>query len=100
MGAGETGHVTGKFDDCNLHAQADAQIGGACGPGVLGGCDHALNAPVAKAAGYQDAVTVGEDVFCIVCGDLFRVHPFDGNDGVVGGPGVEQGFHHREIGIV
>ena len=81
--------MTVKFNDCNLHAQADAQIGSASGPGVLRGCDHALNAPVAKAAGHQDAVTVGENLFCIVWGDLFRVHPLDGNDGVIGGPGVE-----------
>ena len=40
-----------KFDDCDLHAEADAEVRDAALARVLGGQDHALDAAVAKAAG-------------------------------------------------
>ena len=44
-------HMARKFDDCDLHAEADAEVRDAALARVLRGQDHALNAAVAEAAG-------------------------------------------------
>ena len=93
-------HVARELDDGNLHAQADAQVRHAVGAGILRRDDHAFNAPVSKAAGHQDSGTAAEQ-----CGGSFRrdvlgLHPADLHHRTQVGAGVEEGLHHREIGVV
>ena len=93
-------HVARELDDGNLHAQADAQVRHAVGAGILRRDDHAFNAPVSKAAGHQDSGTAAEQ-----CGGSFRrdvlgLHPADLHHRAQVGAGVEEGLHHREVGVV
>ena len=52
VGTGQAADVSGKFDDRNLHAQADAKIGNILLTGIAAGRDHAFDAAFAKAAGH------------------------------------------------
>ena len=51
-------HIPGKFNNGNLHTQADPQVGYSVGAGVAAGVDFAFYAAGAKAAGYQNAVHI------------------------------------------
>ncbi len=55
-------HVACKFNYCDLDAQADSQIGDVVLPGIFGGDNFALNAPLAESAGNQNTVTVETDI--------------------------------------
>ena len=92
--------VAGKFDDRHLHTQADAEIRHAVFPGVPGGHGHALDAPVAEAAGHQHAGHAPQNLFDVLLRHGLGVHPQDIHHGVVGGAGVVQGLHHGEVGVV
>ena len=48
-------NAPGKLHHHDLHAKADAKVGNMVLAGILCSLDHALNAAVAKAAGYDDA---------------------------------------------
>ena len=50
VGILETGSMTGKFDNRNLHAQTNAKIGQSVFTRILRSQDHTLNAASAKAA--------------------------------------------------
>ena len=58
VGAGEAGHVAGVVDDHDLQAEAQPEAGDVVLPGVAGGRDLALDAPLAEAAGDDDPVEV------------------------------------------
>ena len=60
VGIRPPGCVARKFDDRDLHPQADAQIGDTLLPRVLRRQDHPLNAPVTEAAGHQYAAAPAE----------------------------------------
>ncbi len=93
--------VSGKLDGCNLHPKADAQIGDAVLPGVFGRENLACNAPLAKAAGHQDALRAGQQCRRVLA--LLQIHrrnPADADVHAPVHPGVSQGFHHAQIRIV
>ena len=100
VGVSQCGHVAGKLNDRNLHAQADAQIGDLVFPGVPGCQDHALNAPGAEAAGHQDAVQIPQHLGVVLHGHSFRVDPVDVDAGLQRITGVAEGFGYRQIGVV
>lgn len=56
--------------------------------------DLAVYAPVAEAAGNENAVRAVQDFFRIIRCDSFRVRPLDVDGDVVGNTAVFQGFHH------
>ena len=58
--------MSGEFDDGDLHAQTDAQIGLLLLPAVSGSGDHAFDAPLTKAARHKDAVTAFQTLIDIV----------------------------------
>ena len=107
-GLGELGGVgvlpaddmAGELRHRHLHPQADAEIRDVILPGVLGRQDHALDAPAAEAAGHENAAAAGEALPDVLRRQGLRVHPADGDGGVVGGAGVVQGLHHGEVGVV
>ena len=60
VGLGQAGHVPSELDHRTLGPQADAEEGHSALPRVLRGLDLAWDAPVAEAAGDQDAVDPAE----------------------------------------
>ena len=93
-------HVAGELDHRHLHPQADAEVGNAAFPGVPHGRDHALDAPVAEAAGHQDAAAARQPLRRTGLRQGLRVHPPDVYYRVVGGARMVQGLHHGEVGVV
>ena len=101
VGVGVAQHVAGKLHHHDLHTKADAKVGDIVLPGVLRGLDHALNAAVAKAAGHDDAVHIGEDLLAgFLIGQVLALHPLDLHLTVVLKAGVVQALHHGEVGVV
>ena len=100
VGVGPAQHVAGKLNDGDLHAKADAQIGNVVFTGVPGGGDHALDAPVAEAAGHQNTAAPGQHLRRVFLRHGLRVHPADMHHRAAGRSRVEQGFLHAEIGVV
>ena len=92
--------MTGELDDRDLHAQADAEVGHAVFPCVLCRQDHALDAPVAEAAGHQNAAAIPQHRPDVLCRQRLGVHPFDVHMAVAGRARVEQGLRHAEIGVM
>ena len=66
VGARHAGLVASILNDGALHAEADAEIGNAVLPRVLGGEDLAFNAARAEAARNQDCVEILELVGSVV----------------------------------
>ncbi len=100
VGVLNAAHVPAELDHSDLHPQADAQVGHVVFPGVFAGQDHALNAPAAKPAGDDDAVDAPQPGSDVLGGEVLGIHPVDLHFGAVVIPGVAQGFHHREVGVV
>ena len=98
---GDPGDVAGIFDHGDLHAQADAEIGYPVLPGVFRRQDHAVDAPVAEAAGDDDAVQRAAKLPPHV---LFRnglgVDPADVHLSVQSIARMAQRLCHGEIGVV
>ena len=63
--------ITGKFDDGDLHAQADAQVWLAVFTAVSRRQQHAFAAAFAESAGHQDAVAAAQPVADISLSELF-----------------------------
>ena len=97
IGVGHAQHVAGKFHHGHLHTQADAQEGHPVFPGIADGGNHALDAPVAEAAGHQYTVAALQDLGHVLLRQLIGLHPPDVHHRVVGRGGVVQGFHHGQI---
>ena len=93
-------HMAGELDDRHLHAQADAEIGDVVLTRIAAGGDHALDAPVAEAAGHQDAGAARQLFRRVIVGHTLGIHPLNVHHGIVGGTGVVQRLHHGEIGVV
>ena len=94
-------HVAGKLDDGDLHPQADAEIRHVLLPGVLRRQDHSLDAPVAEAAGHQNAAAIRPAPAPRSPPSGSRSPPsWMFTTGVAGGSRVEQGLRHAEIRVV
>ena len=63
-------------------------------PGVLSSCNFAFNAPLAKTAWDQNAITVGQVLVGGFISKLFREHPFDLNFRFVFIACMPQGFSY------
>ncbi len=53
-------HISGKFNNGNLHSQADSKIGELLFPGIFGSQDHSFDASASKSAGNQNSVQTRE----------------------------------------
>ena len=94
------GQVTGGVDDHDLEAQAEPETGDVVFPGVAGGRHLALDAPLAEAAGDDDAVELLEAVALDPAVHLLgRVDPGELDLGRVVEAGVTQRLDHREVGV-
>ena len=100
VGVGPPGHMPGIFDDGDLHPQADAEIRHILLPGVLRRQDHPLDAPVAEAAGHQNAAAIPQHLLHVLRRQALGVHPLDVHPGVAGRSRVEQGLRHAEIRVM
>ncbi len=101
IGVRVPGHMAGELHDHDLHAQADAEVGDLLFPGIAGGLDHALHAPVAEPAGQDDAVHAGQLLgAAVLVGQGLAVHPADVHLALVLEPGVVQTLHHAQVGVV
>ena len=100
VGVRDTRHVPGKFDDRDLHPQADAEIMELMLSGVLRRKNHPRNPPAAKAARHKNAVQPGEQRGHVFRSDFLRVDPADVDVDLVGKPGVAQRLRDGEIGVV
>ena len=56
VGVGIPQNIAGKFDDGDLHAEADAKIRHVMLAGIFAGEDFSFDPPAAEAAGDEDAV--------------------------------------------
>ena len=72
VGVAPAEHVAGVFDDRDLHAQADAQVGDLVLAGVLHGADLAFHAAQAEAARDQDGVDAFQQAGALLL-DVFGV---------------------------
>ena len=100
IGACKTEYMAGKFDDGNLHTEANAQIGNAMLPGILSRQNHAFDAAASEAARDKNPVKLGEQLVLRVCRDRLRVDPLNVHLCTKGKPGVPQGLRNGQIGIV
>ena len=85
------GHMAGKLDGSDLHAQANTQVRHFVFAGKTRCTNLALNAALAKAAGHQNAVKLGQ-LRDIVRVDGFGVDVLDDDLGVVFHAGMSNGF--------
>ena len=69
--------MTGVFDDADLHAEANAEIRELMLSRILTGGDHPLDAPVAEAAGDEDAGAILENFRGILLREFIALHPLD-----------------------
>ena len=60
VGLRQPANVAGVLDDRALHAEADSEIRNLLFARVLDGANHSGDAPLAEAAGNEDAVELGE----------------------------------------
>ena len=91
--------MAGKFNNGDLHPQADAEVGDVLFPGKLRRHNHALDAAVAEAAGHQDAAAAAKRLGDVLRGEGLAVHPADGHLGITGGAGMKQRLRHADVGI-
>ena len=68
-------------------------------PGVVGGGDLSLHAPLAEPAGDDQPVEATEAVLDEEIGHGRRLDPFDLHLGPVVEPGVAERLDHRQIGV-
>ena len=92
-------HVAGEFDDHDLHAQAEPQVGHPLLAGVAGGPNLPLDGPFAEAARHHNAVHPLQGGLTAALLQLARVHPADVHPQAVVNSGVDQGLLHRKVGI-
>ena len=98
VGARHAGLVASKLNDGALHAEADAEIGNAVLPRVLGGEDLAFNAARAEAARNQDCVEILELVGSVVL-ECLGVNVADLDLNLVVDACVLEGLVDRLVGI-
>ena len=96
VGAGHAGHVARVFNQRDLHAQADAEVGDVVLAGKLYRLDLAFHAALAEASRHQDGVHVAQR-FGAVALDLFRVDVDDVDLGASVDAGVLQRFGQRLV---
>ena len=83
--------MAGKFDHRHLHTQTNTKKRNGILPGVLYGGNHSLDAPVAKAAGYQNPGTALQVLLQIFLVQRLGVNPPDIHNCVVGNTGMGRG---------
>ena len=69
-----------KFNNGNLHSEADAEIGQVVFAAVLRGDNFSLNSSVAEAAGNNNSAAVGKKLRDVFPCNGFRVNPLDLNE--------------------
>ncbi len=102
IGVFQPKHVSGEFNNSNLHAKADAEIRYTMRSGIICSLDLALNSPAAESAGHKDTVHISEHgiqirVLRLQC---FRIDPVDIHRGTGLYTAVFQRFVYRDITVV
>ena len=102
VGISHTANVTGKFNYCALHAQADTEERNLVLTCILNSLNLALNTAVTEAAGHQNAVNTGHNLshISIICFDFFCIYPMDIKLGFIGNCCMTQGFGNGNISIL
>ena len=85
----DAGHVTGIFDHRQLHAKTDPQVWHLVLAGVANRGNLAFSAPVAKPAGHQDGVQIGQHAGALAL-NIFRIQVEDIDLGPVADARVDQ----------
>ena len=100
VGVLHSGHAPGKGDDTDLHSQTDAEVGHLLFPAVVGGGDHAVDAPAAEAAGHDDAGAALQNLGHILPGNGLGIDPADVHIGAQLIARVAQGLGNGQVGVV
>ena len=100
VGVGQAQHVAGKLNDHALHAQADAEGGHVMLAAPPQGDILALDAALAEARRYDNAVMVLEQLLDIAVMDVFAVDIVEFEAAVMVGAGMQQALVDALIGIL
>ena len=102
VGISHTADVTGKFNYCALHAQADTEERNLVLTCILNSLNLAFNTAVTETARHQNTVNTGHNLIHIriICFDFFSIHPMDIKLGFIGNCRMTQGFGNRNISIL
>ncbi len=106
-GVRDVAYVAGVFDDGELHAETDSEIGGFVLAGPVGRGDHAFGASMPETAWNEDSVGGADFVpsFVVVCGgrlqglglEMGRIYPDELELFRASHGGMFEGFDDREI---
>ena len=102
VGISHTADVTGKFNYCALHAQADAEERNLVLTCILNSLNLAFNTAVTEATRHQNAVNTGHHLshISVICFNFFCIYPMDIKLGFIGNCCMTQGFRNRNISIL
>ena len=100
IGIRDPRHVSGIFNDRNLHAETDAEIGYALFPRKLCREDHAFDPAASESARNDDAVQPGERLLNAFLPDSLRIDPVDIDMDIVIIARMVQGLSHRQVSVV
>ncbi len=92
----QAGLATRIFNQCNLHAETDAQIWNLAFTGETGCCDLAFDTALTKAAWHQNRIVLGQCAGAVGF-DFFRIQVFDVDPAAGMNTGVAQGFSQRLV---
>ena len=99
-GFSDTGHVSCKFDNGNLHAQTDSKIRQSVLSGETRRFDHPLNPSGSETSGYNDTVKSRKFFRGVFTVYLLCVDPVYTNTGVIKITSVAQSFRHRKVSVM
>src|SRR5688572_29891607 len=92
--------VAGELDGGNLHAQAKAEVGQLVFASVARRLNLALDAPLAKAAGNENAAQAFQDFVGTKLFDLFRLNLLNLNAAIIGHAAVDDRFVNRFVRVL
>src|ERR1019366_4559720 len=99
IGGFQAAHIARVFDHQGLHAEADPEVGHLVLSRVPDRSQHAIDAPLAEAAGHQDAVVILQLPLPVLARHAFGLDPVDVDLQLVGQSAVQQRFLEALIGV-
>ena len=98
VGAGQSGHVAGIFDDRNLHSEADAEVRDRAFTGIAHRTDLAFNAALPETAGHENGIHIRQQGTGVVA-DILGITVANVYLGARLDPRVGQGFGQRLVSL-
>ena len=92
--------VSGKFNHCQLHAQADPKIGNSSVSGVFRCENHSFDPAVPESARNKDTLKIIQYFLTIGGIDLFRIDPFNIYMGVQTETGMGECLRYGQICVM